>query len=595
LAAGVTPGALASCPTCKAVFRGGFQRCPNDGTRLDQSSQDPLVGHVLAERYQIEGVIGDGGIGRVYRARHVRMSRRFAIKVPFGELGYDRKARARFANEAEAASRLSHPNVIGIVDVGETGEGLFYMAMDLAEGVSLADVIADGPMAEAKVLPLLVQLADGLGHAHDRGLIHRDLKPENVILTPSSDGGSQVRIVDFGLAIVERIDTKERDRLTTQGVVLGTPHYMAPEQATDEELDLRIDLFALGIILFEMLAGVHPFDGAPMDVARQNLSRELPTILMRAAVRVDPALEALVTWMTRKSPSERPKHASQVAQYARHLLAGQRAAAQAMLPDLPVFRSKDAIGREAADEELAVPGSEPAPAIPPGPTPAAERAAADPAAGPMIHVPELPRVAKRAPTTERVEHEDRGASRRRWIIVAIVVLLFGGIMGVVLLGGRGKERGALAIDAAVIAQLPADAAMPVIEPIDAPDLAPPPDAGDVREPPTDARATPRRVDAALVARPIDAGVIALVVDAAPRPKVDAAVPDEPATSLKGLYAQVGRALDTAVAKHGRDATAELSARYARVPPYLEAARKPELRAEAESQLKSLLRDLAPLK
>ena len=115
----------ACCPTCKAVFRGAFKRCPHDGELLVETDDDPLVGCVLAERYQIEEVLGDGGLGRVYKARHVRMSRRFAIKVPFGEVGYDRKARARLANEAEAASRLDHPNVIGVVDVGESAAGLF--------------------------------------------------------------------------------------------------------------------------------------------------------------------------------------------------------------------------------------------------------------------------------------------------------------------------------------------------------------------------------------------------------------------------------------------------------------------------------------
>ncbi|MBZ0232102.1 MAG: serine/threonine protein kinase, partial [Deltaproteobacteria bacterium] len=322
---------LSSCPTCKAVFRGGFQRCPSDGSRLAPGGDDPLVGTVLADRYHIDAVIGDGGIGRVYRARHTRMSRRFAIKVPFGEVAYDRKQRARLSNEAEAASRLSHPNVIGIVDVGETSEGLFYMAMDLAEGHNLADVVAEGPLPQARVLAILAQVADGLAHAHERDLVHRDLKPENIILTAGPDGGEQARIVDFGLAIVDA-DAPRQDRLTTNGIVLGTPHYMAPEQATDEPLDFRTDLFALGLILFEMIAGIHPFDGAPMDVARQNLSRELPTIHERSGVRADPLLEAMVTWLTQKAPSERPGETSVVARYARALLAGDARAAREMLP-----------------------------------------------------------------------------------------------------------------------------------------------------------------------------------------------------------------------------------------------------------------------
>ena len=599
---------LAACPTCKAVFRGGFQRCPNDGTRLDPEGGDPLVGSVLAGRYQIEGVIGDGGIGRVYRARHVRMSRRFAIKVPFGELGYDRKARARFANEAEAASRLSHPNVIGVVDVGETAEGLFYMAMDLAEGSSLADVIGDGPMVPSRVLAILIQLADGLAHAHDRGLVHRDLKPENVILTRGGDGTQLVRIVDFGLALVDTLENKPRDRLTTEGVVLGTPHYMAPEQATDDQLDFRVDLFALGIIVFEMLAGVHPFDGGPMDVARQNLSRELPSILDRSGIRVDPLLEALVSWLTRKAPAQRPGHAGLVAQFSRHLAAGHRGAAHAMLPafvikaDLAPFAEIS----DGADDDLAIPV---APATAEGtggvsfPPPVSSGAVAavvaeSQAAAKHSEVPVLPRVAEVRPqTTERVEPEP--SSARRWIVVGIVLALLGGVLAAALVLGGKRSGGGGAADAALLALADDAAAAPDAAPLVVDDV----DATAMLDEPVDAGAVDgragRRVDAAITVRPpVDAAVaVRPPVDAAVavRPPIDAPVPDVPAATLKGLYSQVGQALEAAMTKHGRDRTQALRDRYARIPPYLEAVRKPELRTQAETQLKALLRDLAALK
>ncbi|HVV86528.1 MAG TPA: serine/threonine-protein kinase, partial [Kofleriaceae bacterium] len=320
----------ASCPTCKAVFRGDFRRCSNCGTVLVLGGPDPLVGNVLAERYLIEQVIGDGGLGRVYRARHVRMSRRFAIKVPFGDVGYDRKARARLSNEAEAASRLDHPNVIGIVDVGETAEGLFYLAMDLAEGQSLADALADGPLPTAEALSYLEQICAGLAHAHDRGLIHRDLKPDNIVVSETSDGRPLVQIIDFGLAMIA---DAEGSRLTTDGLVVGTPYYMAPEQSTDEALDHRTDLFALGIILYELLAGNLPFEGTPTSVARQNLAVELPTVFERSGRVVDPLLDGLIGWLTRKRPDERPGGARVVGEIARLIQAGDRAAARALLPE----------------------------------------------------------------------------------------------------------------------------------------------------------------------------------------------------------------------------------------------------------------------
>jgi serine/threonine-protein kinase len=554
------------------VFRGGFQRCPNDGARLASGGDDPLVGTILAERYQIDAVIGDGGIGRVYRARHVRMSRQFAIKVPFGELGYDRKARARFANEAEAASRLSHPNVIGVVDVGETSEGLFYMAMDLAEGENLGDALAGGPLPEARVLAILAQLSDGLAHAHERGLVHRDLKPDNVTLTAGPDGAEQIRIVDFGLAIVDAEAT--RDRLTTEGVVLGTPHYMAPEQATDEALDFRTDLFAVGLIAYELLAGVHPFDGAPVDVARQNLSRELPPIVERAGVHVDPLLEALVRWLTEKEPSRRPPQTALVGRVARALLGGDRATARAILPAALIVGDEAGAIVEVTQD---VPAMTPPPRGASAPRPPSHAEPPPSQAEPLLDDP--------------LEIPGGASGRRRLVIVALlVVALVVAGLALVLSGGGGGDAPALIPDAATVAMLEADAAV-VIEP----EVA---DAAVVLDLPVDAgvpvdagrRAPPPRIDAGtrVVRRP-DAGV------ARPAP-VDAAVATLSSNAtLRQLYEQVGRQLDQAIKARGNDATEPYRKRYAGIPPYLEAVRKDDLRAQAEKQLRALARDLAALK
>jgi serine/threonine-protein kinase len=567
------------------VFRGGFQRCPNDGSRLSQSSEDPLVGTVLAERYYVEGIIGDGGIGRVYRAQHTRMSRRFAIKVPFGELGYDHKQRARFSNEAEAASRLSHPNVIGVVDVGETSEGLFYMAMDLAEGQNLADAICEGPMDPARALNIVVQLAEGLAHAHERDLVHRDLKPENILLGRGVEGREQPRIVDFGLAIVDA-DEPRKNRLTTDGVVLGTPHYMAPEQATDEPLDFRTDIFALGLIVFEMLAGIHPFDGAPMDVARQNLSRELPTIYARSRVRVDPLLEALVSWMTQKSPGDRPSQTIQIAHVTRALIQGDRKGARELLP---------AALRPVEELEPATSSTQSA-AAPPSATSATSAGEPRIQAG-VAHmpagVPQMPEQAELLHPTERVE--ETGGSRKRFVVVhAIVLAVLAGVIGVVMLAGGGgdKEKVAIVEDAAVLV-VPLDDAAPdagdvdaaemIVEPVDAAPVAI--DAGR-RNPP------PPRVDAAVERpRPVDAGV------SRPPPPIDAGVttPQTSNASLRQLYEQVGTALDKAIVKYGKDKTEAFKRRYSDIPPYLEAIRKDDLRKQAETKLLALKRDLAALR
>jgi len=578
---------LAACPTCRAVFRGGFQRCPNDGSRLQAGPDDPLVGTVLAGRYQIEAVIGDGGIGRVYRARHVRMSRRFAIKVPFGELAYDRKVRARFANEADAASRLSHPNVIGVVDVGETPEGLFYLAMDLADGTALCDVIARGALDERRATTIFAQIADGLAHAHDRGLIHRDLKPDNVILARGGDGGEQARIVDFGLAIVGH--ERAGSRLTTEGVVLGTPHYMAPEQATDEDIDYRADLFALGLILFEMLAGCLPFDGTAVEVARQNLGRELPTVAARAQRPVDPLLEGLVRWLTRKQAHERPERTAQVAEIARMLLRGDRDAAAACIPGaLPPPAEVELVP---LDDGAAEPAE---PLAPPPPTSTATVAPAAPPL-PAATLAAPPPVATRfdPPAEPRPTEQTAPALRRRRVAIAAVVLalVLGGGAAILSTGGGGTGGAPVAtVDAAVapIAVVEAiDAGVvEVVAVVDEPDAAveaAAPDAG--------VRVTGRPPPA----RRIDAGVPAVARD--PGPVADPTAPlddDAEKATLRDLYQRVGKQLDAAVATHGVDATAGLRRRYGAIA-YLEAIRKKPLRAEALTELRALSRELAALK
>ncbi|MCE9572700.1 MAG: serine/threonine protein kinase [Deltaproteobacteria bacterium] len=549
----------AACPTCKAVFRGTFRRCPNDGALLEPGADDPLVGGVLAERYLIEAIIGDGGLARVYRARHVRMSRRFAIKVPFGEVGYDRKARARMGNEAEAASRLDHPNVIGVVDVGETTEGLFYLAMDLAEGQSLASVVAREPLTQARALGLFAQLAAGLAHAHERGLIHRDLKPDNIIVSIADDGSELVQIIDFGLALLD-ID-EHRSRLTTQGLVMGTPHYMAPEQATDEELDFRTDLFALGIILFEMLAGVLPFDGGPTEVARQNVAATMPSIRDRSGRGVDPVVEALIGWLTRKVAAERPDRTAHVLAIARALAAGDMPGARALLP--PAFRPL------ATAEVLAPEPSAPVMIAPPAVVPAR-------GAGRMVAI---------------------GAGVAAIAIAALVIARCGGdgAPAVAVAAPDANTPRLVSIDAASVAVAEVEAGPPIDAGIDDAAIAIASiDARPRRAPDVIVDARPRAEPA--VTRP-DAAIRTAPDARPPGPVPPGPIgegPDTSGMSLKALYSSVATALARATDLKGADAVAPLRRRFEAVPPYLEAARKPALRTEAEQQLRALVRDLARL-
>jgi serine/threonine protein kinase len=301
--------------------------------RADSERTDKLIGEVLASRYRVEHRLGEGAMGAVYKARHVKVGRAFAVKVLHPRLLVDDKVLMRFEREAELAGRLRHPNVIGVVDVGETHDGLRYMVMDFAEGPDLSALLGEAPMPPQRVIHLVRQMLEGLFHAHSAGLIHRDFKPENVIIEKDTHGSEVPRIVDFGIAILrEGGDSNDGPgRLTTNGLVLGTPHYMAPEQAVNDPIDHRIDLFALGIMIYEMLCGKLPFEGNGAEVARANLMLDPPAISVRVPyLEVDPLLEAYARRLMAKSRDARPPTAK-VARELLDLIERDRPAAAAQL------------------------------------------------------------------------------------------------------------------------------------------------------------------------------------------------------------------------------------------------------------------------
>jgi serine/threonine protein kinase len=304
------------CPVCMAVFRTEFACCPVDGAELGawMPDADPLVGGQIAGRYVLEELVGQGSMGLIYRARHVHLPRTFAIKILFGDLVADARMRIRFAQEAALASRLGHPNVVSVVDFGRSENGLLYLVMDYVEGEALSLLIErEAPLDQGRVCRLTRQLAEGLAHAHGHGLVHRDFKPGNVVLEEREDGELVPRILDFGLAI----STRERDeapgRLTEFGFIVGTPIYIAPEQALDRAVDHRADLFALGVVMYEMLAGVPPFDGRPVEIAHKNVHYPAPPIDERSpGVEVAPELERIVRRLLEKAPDRRFSSAAEV-------------------------------------------------------------------------------------------------------------------------------------------------------------------------------------------------------------------------------------------------------------------------------------------
>jgi serine/threonine-protein kinase len=303
-----TPEERAHCKRCGGSFPSGYRACPYDASPLVVGA-DPLIGSILGDRYQIERFLGEGGLGRVYAAQHTRLPRRFAIKVPSGRAATEPRARERFLREARVASRLDHPNVVAVVDSGETTEGLLYLVMELAEGETLTAYLRRrGVLRIAEALGLTRKLALGLEHAHARGLVHRDLKPDNVMVE-RADG--RPRILDFGLAILAELG--DAGRLTSRHTVVGTPHYMSPEHVCGFDLDGRSDLFSLGVILYQMLCGRMPFDATPIEIAQRYLHDRIPRFAERVpGLVVDVEAEALCRRMIAVDRNARPADAAAV-------------------------------------------------------------------------------------------------------------------------------------------------------------------------------------------------------------------------------------------------------------------------------------------
>ncbi|MCU0682551.1 MAG: serine/threonine protein kinase [Polyangiaceae bacterium] len=276
-----------------------------------------LVGTFIADRYRLDNIIGEGGMGAVYAAEHLLIRKRVAVKVLHAEMTRLPEVVARFEREAMAAAHIEHPNVAAATDFGKLESGSFFLVLEYVEGRGLRDEMAKGRFPVERAVHVARQILRALQRAHAIGIVHRDLKPENVMLVERDDDPDFVKVLDFGIAKVPVSELAPSSRepdaassgpaLTQLGMVYGTPEYMAPEQALGQEVDHRADLYALGVILFEMLAGRRPFD-APnkVQILGMVVSKPVPRIASVApSAIVPPALEEVVRTLLSKVSTER--------------------------------------------------------------------------------------------------------------------------------------------------------------------------------------------------------------------------------------------------------------------------------------------------
>jgi serine/threonine-protein kinase len=306
---------MRACPRCYASYESDLEFCGIDGERLVETDRDLLIGCEI-DRYHILDLLGRGAMGAVYRARHVSLGRDFALKVLGGAFAANAAGLARFQREAEALSKLRHTNIVGVVDFVQTPEGLRILIMEYLPGRTLhRAIVEEAPFSPERAAKIARQIASGLAAAHEVGLIHRDVKPSNVLLV--EEGKDEVvKLLDFGVVALEK-QTDISDRLTGEGRVVGTPTYRAPEQSREGPITHTADLYALGVVLYEMLSGKPPFDA-------KNVAEILVKHAVEPPAPLPPArgIEKIALVLLAKNPAERLQSGGAVVEAIDRALSG---------------------------------------------------------------------------------------------------------------------------------------------------------------------------------------------------------------------------------------------------------------------------------
>lgn len=271
-------------------------------------------GTILADRYVLDSALGEGAMGVVYAGRRLADSHPVAVKVLLPEIAASVEMRKRFLREATALMTLQHPNVIGVLEFGETTDSCF-LVMELLRGESLQSYIEENPITPETALVIADQMLAGLGFAHAHGVLHRDIKPENLFVVTQPDGSRAIKLLDFGLAkFLDRNSLAPESTLTVKGAILGSPPYMSPEQIFGQTVDARADVYSAGVVLFELLTGIWPFMAEEVsELFRAHALDPVPPLAVaRPALRVVPELDALIQTAMAKEPDKRFADAQQM-------------------------------------------------------------------------------------------------------------------------------------------------------------------------------------------------------------------------------------------------------------------------------------------
>lgn len=323
------------CIKCKSPVDEGILLCAKCENAASTSAeqkvvvQDALIGVTIEDKYRIDAMLGAGGMGKVYKATRLFIGDEVAIKVLHSDQVVNTEAIERFRREAQAAARLKHQNAVIIYDFGVSDEGLIYLVMELAQGQSLRAIIKEqGPLTPSAASEIIGQVCSALDEAHRQNIVHRDIKPDNIIVSNSATG-LQAKVLDFGIAKLRDLSNSVSN-LTQTGSVMGTPHYMSPEQCLGEELDGRSDIYSLGIVLYEILIGMVPFNSPTTTAVIVQHVNQPPPSLRAINMSITPAIEAVVHHALEKHRDARPQTAGTL---SNELVAAVKGSTQSLSPN----------------------------------------------------------------------------------------------------------------------------------------------------------------------------------------------------------------------------------------------------------------------